>query len=137
MGALVTGDPEHDDTFCGAVNSKQHYEKVGIEFINGLVFQINHSPWCISTKDLLQASNLGGRISTAGQGRGGNPAHRDQATCAVREMQVGEKLQKILLCDLLHECYNMIARGGYFIQPTLISGLPDSSRCMQVDIADQ
>ena len=66
VGALVTGDPEHDDTFCGAVNSKQHYEKVGIEFINGLVFQINHSPWCISTKDLLQASNLGGRISTTG-----------------------------------------------------------------------
>ena len=26
--ALVTGDPEEDDTFCGAVNSKQHYQKV-------------------------------------------------------------------------------------------------------------
>ena len=38
VGALVTGDPEHDDTFCGAVNSKQHYEKVRIEFITGLVF---------------------------------------------------------------------------------------------------
>ena len=25
--ALVTGDPEEDDTFCGAVNSKQHYQK--------------------------------------------------------------------------------------------------------------
>ena len=108
VGALVTGDPEHDDTFCGAVNSKQHYEKVGIEFINGLVFQINHSPWCISTKDLLQASNLGGRISTAGQGRGGNPAHRDQATCAIREMQVREKLQKILSFDLLHNGQSVI-----------------------------
>ena len=44
VGALVTGDPEHDDTFCGAVNSKQHYEKVRIEFITGLVFKFRICP---------------------------------------------------------------------------------------------
>ena len=30
--ALVTGDPEEDETFCGAVNSKQHYQKVFLQF---------------------------------------------------------------------------------------------------------
>ena len=36
VGALVTGDPEHDDTFCGAVNSKQHYEKVSALYVTRL-----------------------------------------------------------------------------------------------------
>jgi len=78
--ALVTGDPEEDETFCGAVNSKQHYQKV--------------------TGYLQIAKDEGGLLHTG-----------------TKPLELSER-----------------CKGGFFIRPTLISGLPDSSRCMQEEI---
>jgi len=80
VSSLVTGDPEDDATFCGAINSKQHYEKV--------------------TGYLRLAREEGGILHTC---------------------------QKPL--NLPDRC-----RSGYFIRPTVVSGLADTSRCMQEEI---
>jgi len=79
---LKVGDPTDDTTWCGAVNSKQHYEKV-MSYIN-------------------LAGEEGGQI-LCGEG--------------VTQLQLTDK-----------------NKGGYFIQPTLVAGLPDDSRCMQEEI---
>ena len=46
VGALITGDPEDDETFCGAVNSKQHYQKVVIiVFVVAAVYPLRLLVW--------------------------------------------------------------------------------------------
>ena len=75
---LRVGDPLDELTFCGAVNSKGHYEKV-MSYIK-------------------QASSDGANI------------------------HCGETVSKVGTSK------------GYFVQPTIISGLPDQHPCFQDEI---
>lgn len=79
---LKVGDPLEEDTFTGAMNSKQHYDKV-----------ISYTKF--ATED-------GGKI------------------------HCGEGITKLNLSTR--------NKNGFFIQPTVVTGLSDDSRCMQDEI---
>lgn len=80
---LKVGDPMEEDTFCGAVNSKVHYDKV------------------MSYIKLAQED--------------------PEAT-----IHTGEGVTQLSLAP-----HN---KDGFFIQPTIISGVGDDHRCMQEEI---
>ena len=67
-------------------------------------------------------------IPANSKGWGRASSYRHQAPWTLWKMQVCQNYSFICITIIIV----LMNRGGFFIRPTLISGLPDSSRCMQV-----
>ena len=79
---LKVGDPLDDSTFCGAVNSEVHYNKI---------------------MSYIHLARDSGATIHCGEG--------------VTHLSLPKQI-----------------KNGFFVQPTVISGLPDDHRCLQEEI---
>ena len=103
VAALKVGDPEEEETFCGAVNSKQHYEKVRFtKNIKKIFLSMLYYLTVLQIMSYIKLGREGGAVVHCGQGVTPTPS-------------------------LPTHC-----RAGWFVQPTVLSGLPDSHPCLQV-----